>query len=79
MNWDSSVVAFNSVRKYKLGSLQRHKLGKRSYKSANGDFSGILTKFSFVAEMEKEKIFFPVCTVALSNLWILEPVGENSL
>ena len=63
MNWDSFVVAFNSVRNYKLGSLQRHKLGKRSYKSANGDFSGILPKFSFVAEMEKEKDR------------ILEPVG----
>ena len=67
-NWDSFVAAactFNSLGNYKLGSLQRHKLGKRSYKSANGDFSGILPKFSFVGKIEKEMDKFSSSTVQL--------------
>ena len=46
---------FNSQRNNKLGFLQRHKLGKRSYKSANGDFGGIPPKFSVAGEMERNE------------------------
>ena len=65
MNWDSSIVVSALLilwENYKLGSLQRHKLGKRSYKSANGDFSEILPKFSFASGIEKkrDKFFLPL-------------------